>query len=105
MGVGNVQVSQALQFPLVVLASFVLSSVLFSFVAVGTAGDLAGISKHTEAWGEVVGLLGWKGVQLAVCWFGGLDGMCFPLFLLCSWRGEGELGWANRFLQRLIRRH
>jgi hypothetical protein len=70
------QIAAALRFPLVVILSFSLSSLLFSIVAEITAGDLAAISKHTESWVEITGLLGWKVVQLAVCWFGGFDGMC-----------------------------
>jgi hypothetical protein len=66
----------ALRFPLVVLLSFTLSSLLFSIVAEVTAGDLAAISKHTESWVEIAGLLGWKVVLLAVCWFRGFDGKC-----------------------------
>ena len=69
------QIPAALRFPLVVVSSFTLSSVLFSIVAEVTAGDLAAISKHTESWVEISGLLGWKVVQLAVCWFGGFDGV------------------------------
>jgi hypothetical protein len=68
------QIPSALRFPLVVILSFGLSSLLFSIVAEVTAGDLAAISKHTESWLEITGLLGWKIVQLAVCWFGGFDG-------------------------------
>jgi hypothetical protein len=68
------QIPAALRFPLVVILSFTLSSVLFSIVAEVTAGDLAAISKHTESWVEIMGLLGWKVVQLAVCWFRGFDG-------------------------------
>ncbi len=68
------QFSAALRFPLVVILSFTLSSVLFSLVAEVSAGDLAAISKHTESWVEIIGLLGWKVVQLAVCWFEGFDG-------------------------------
>lgn len=69
------QISSALRFPLVVILSFTLSSLLFSIVAEVTAGDLAAISKHTESWVEITGLLGWKVVQLAVCWFEGFDGV------------------------------
>jgi len=69
------RIPSALRFPLVVISSFTLSSLLFSIVAEVTAGDLAAISKHTESWVEITGLLGWKVVQLAVCWFQGYDGM------------------------------
>lgn len=68
------QIPPGLRLPLVVILSFSLSSLLFSIVAQITAGDLAAISKHTESWVEITGLLGWKVVQLAVCWFGGFDG-------------------------------
>ena len=67
-----------------------LSSILFSLVSVGTAGDLAAISKHTESWLEVVGLLAWKTVQLAVCWYGDLDGM-FPSNLIE--RSKRQIGY------------
>jgi hypothetical protein len=73
------QIPASLRFPLVVILSFTLSSVLFSIVAEVTAGDLAAISKHTESWAEISGLLGWKVVQLAVCWFGGFDG-AYPTY-------------------------
>ncbi len=69
------QLFSGLRFPLVIILSFVLSSVLFSIIAEVTAGDLAGISKHTESWVEITGLLGWKVVQLAISWFGGFDGV------------------------------
>lgn len=67
------QIPSGLRFPLLVILSFSLSSLLFSIAAEITAGDLAAISKHTESWAEITGLLGWKVVQLAVCWFGGFD--------------------------------
>ena len=69
------KIASGLRFPLVVILSFTFSSLLFSIVAEVSAGDLAAISKHTESWVEITGLLGWKVVQLAVCWFGGLDGV------------------------------
>lgn len=47
---------------------------MYSFIAVVTPGDLAAISKHSESWAEVAGLLAWKALELAVYWFGGLDG-------------------------------
>jgi hypothetical protein len=76
------QIPSALRFPLVVILSFSLSSLLFSLVAEMTAGDLAAISKHTESWVEIAGLLSWKVVQLAVCWYGGFDGEFQPLTCL-----------------------
>lgn len=72
------QIPSALQFPLIVVLSFSFSSLLFSIVAETTAGDLAAISKHTESWLEITGLLAWKALQLAVCWFGGFDGNIRP---------------------------
>jgi hypothetical protein len=75
------RIPSALRFLLLVIFSFMLSSLLFSIVAEVTAGDLAAISKHTESWVEITGLLGWKVVQLAVCWFQGFDGM-----------SDGEIG-------------
>lgn len=78
-------------FPLVVLLSFSLSSLLFTIVAQVTAGDLAAISQHAESWVEISGLLGWKVVQLGVCWFGGFGGVYASVreaccFLADDWR-------------------
>ncbi|KIV89342.1 hypothetical protein PV10_08917 [Exophiala mesophila] len=36
-------------------------------------GDLAAISRKSDSWVEISGLLGWKVVQLAIYWYGGFD--------------------------------
>jgi hypothetical protein len=68
------RVPSTLQFPLVVTLSLILSALMYSFIAEITPGDLAAISKHSESWAEVTGLLAWKVVELAIYWFGGFDG-------------------------------
>jgi hypothetical protein len=72
------QIPKPLQFPLVVVLSLALSSLLFSLIAEFTTGDLASISKHSESWAEIAGLLGWKVIELGVYWFGGYDGINKP---------------------------
>ena len=47
---------------------------MYSFIAEVTSGDLAAISKHSESWAEVAGLLAWKASELAIYWFGEFDG-------------------------------
>ena len=71
------QIPVSLQFPLVVVLSFSLSTLLYSLIAEIGTGELASISKHLESWLDAAGLLGWKAVLLAVCWFGGFDGTKF----------------------------
>jgi hypothetical protein len=68
------QIPVTLQFPLVVVLSFSLSTLLYSLIAEIGTGELASISKHSESWLDAAGLLAWKAVLLAVCWFGGFDG-------------------------------
>jgi hypothetical protein len=58
----------------VVVLSFGLNALMYSFIAEVTPGDLASISKHTESWAEVAGLLSWKAVELAIHWFKDYDG-------------------------------
>jgi hypothetical protein len=49
-----------IRFPLVVILSLSLSSLLHSFAAEYTAGDLASISRSLNEWWEVGGLVAWK---------------------------------------------
>jgi hypothetical protein len=69
------QIPAKLQFPLVVILSFGISTLLYSLIAEIGTGELASISIHSESWLDVAGLLAWKAVLLGVCWFGGFDGM------------------------------
>ena len=49
-----------LRFPLLVLLSLTLSSLLYSFVAEYTEGDLASVSRVLDQWWEVGALVGWR---------------------------------------------
>jgi hypothetical protein len=51
-----------------------LSTLLYSLLAEIGTGELASISKRLESWLDAAGLLVWRAVLLAVCWFGGFDG-------------------------------
>ncbi|KAK2812795.1 hypothetical protein FQN50_001124 [Emmonsiellopsis sp. PD_5] len=57
----------------VIVSSLTLSTVLFSLATQITRGDLAWTSKHYDSWWEVVGLLGWRTVELSVAWVLGYD--------------------------------
>lgn len=50
----------ALQFPLVAVLSFSISSLCYSFLSEWSRGELAGISKSLDTWGEVATLAGWR---------------------------------------------
>ena len=69
-----------LQFPLLVLLSLTLSAFLYSFTSEFTAGDLSSVSRSINDWGEVVGLLAVKTMELAVGWWGEYDSMHPPRF-------------------------
>lgn len=49
-----------LRFPLLVILSLSLSSLLYSFAAEYTAGELASVSRSLNEWWEVGALVGWK---------------------------------------------
>lgn len=49
-----------LQFPLVTVLSFSISSLCYSFLSEWSRGELAGISKSLDTWGEVAILAGWR---------------------------------------------
>ncbi|OJJ51640.1 hypothetical protein ASPZODRAFT_55153 [Penicilliopsis zonata CBS 506.65] len=68
------RIPSPVRFLLVVVSSLVLSSVLFTFSADVTLGDLGAVSKHLEEWWEVGGLVGWKAVELGLAWMLGFDG-------------------------------
>ncbi|KAF6813698.1 hypothetical protein CMUS01_12777 [Colletotrichum musicola] len=62
-----------LQFPLVTVLSFSISSLCYSFLSEWSRGELAGISKSLDTWGEVAILAGWRIFELALGWFGNFD--------------------------------
>lgn len=64
----------ALRFPLVVTLSLFLSSLLYSIAGEYTANDLASVSRRLDKWYEVGALLSLRVVELAMGWWGGLDG-------------------------------
>lgn len=49
-----------LQFPLVTVLSFSISSLCYSFLSEWSRGELAGISKSLDTWAEVSILAGWR---------------------------------------------
>jgi hypothetical protein len=51
---------QALKFPLLVILSLSLSSLLYSFTAQHTAGELTAVSRSLNEWWEVGVLVSWK---------------------------------------------
>jgi len=61
------------RFPLLVVLSLTLSSLLYSFAAEYTAGDLAGVSRSLNDWWEVGALVGWRTFELGLGWFGNYD--------------------------------
>ncbi|OLN94006.1 hypothetical protein CCHL11_03372 [Colletotrichum chlorophyti] len=63
----------ALQFPLVTVLSFSISSLCYSFLSEWSRGELAGISKNLDTWTDVAILAGWRIFELALGWFGNFD--------------------------------
>ncbi|OBR14171.1 hypothetical protein CH63R_02897 [Colletotrichum higginsianum IMI 349063] len=62
-----------LQFPLVTVLSFSISSLCYSFLSEWSRGELAGISKSLDTWSDVATLAGWRIFELALGWFGNFD--------------------------------
>ncbi|KAH8664983.1 hypothetical protein BGZ60DRAFT_378917 [Tricladium varicosporioides] len=66
----------ALRFPLVVVLSLSISSLLYSLSAVylGSENDLAKVSRKLDNWSDVASLVGWKMFELTLGWYGNYDG-------------------------------
>jgi len=67
-----------------VILSLTLSSLLYSFVAEYTEGDLASVSRSLGAWWEVGALVGWRTFELGLGWFGDYDGYDLAALTLLS---------------------
>ncbi|PHH83045.1 hypothetical protein CDD82_3847 [Ophiocordyceps australis] len=68
-------VSAALKFPGLAVLSFAIASMGYSFVGEYSNGALATVSRSQETWSEVAVLAGWRLIELALAWFGGLDAL------------------------------
>ncbi|EGD94934.1 hypothetical protein TESG_02432 [Trichophyton tonsurans CBS 112818] len=69
-----------LHFALLAGSSLLLSTALFSLSVPITKGDLAWTSKRLDSWRDVMVLLAWRVIELAVPWFSGYDAwdaLCF----------------------------
>lgn len=66
-------IPEPFRFPLVVIFSLTLSSVLYSIQSNFTAGDLSSVSRSHDDWWTVVGLIAWKTAELAVGWWEGYN--------------------------------
>lgn len=71
-----------LHFALLAGSSLLLSTALFSLSVPITKGDLAWTSKRLDSWRDVMVLLAWRVIELAVPWFSGYDGLKMALDLL-----------------------
>ncbi|KAL7950412.1 hypothetical protein V8C42DRAFT_306419 [Trichoderma barbatum] len=71
----SARIPTLLQFPLVAGISFITASLGYSVVAELTKGELAGVSRSQETREEIGILVGWRIFELALSWFGGLDGL------------------------------
>lgn len=70
----------AMRFPLLVMLSLSLSSLLYSFSSDYMAGDLATVSRSLNKWSEVAELIGWRTVELGIGWWGEYDSEISPSF-------------------------
>ncbi|KAI9833046.1 MAG: hypothetical protein M1819_003879 [Sarea resinae] len=73
-----------LRFPLLVVFSLTLSSLLYTFAADFTAGELASVSRKLDGWGEIFGLIGWRVVELGTGWWFEYDGVDLASLTLLS---------------------
>ncbi|KAH6687147.1 hypothetical protein F5X68DRAFT_206871 [Plectosphaerella plurivora] len=63
------------QFPLLSLISFSISSLLYSFLNEWTGSELANVGKSLDSWVEVGVLASWRITELALGWFGNFDSL------------------------------
>ena len=75
-------VPEPLRFPLLVALNITLSGILYTLVSPFTKGDLATVSAHRDQWWEIIALLSWKAVELAVGWWGGYDSEYYEHFFV-----------------------
>ncbi|KZF22224.1 hypothetical protein L228DRAFT_148793 [Xylona heveae TC161] len=73
-----------LRFPLLVLLNLTLSTLLYSLAADHIAGELAGVSRSVNKWGEVIGLIAWRSIELGCGWFFNFDGVDLGCLTLLS---------------------
>ncbi|GJC86466.1 hypothetical protein ColLi_09304 [Colletotrichum liriopes] len=83
----------ALQFPLVTVLSFSISSLCYSFLSEWSRGELAGISKSLDTWGEVATLAGWRIGRTGTPRRRSVSVLTIPV----SDRFELALGWFGNF--------
>ncbi|GKT80927.1 hypothetical protein ColTof4_13350 [Colletotrichum tofieldiae] len=83
----------ALQFPLVTVLSFSISSLCYSFLSEWSRGELAGISKSLDTWGEVATLAGWRIGRTGTPRRRSVSMLTIPV----SDRFELALGWFGNF--------
>ncbi|KPM37759.1 hypothetical protein AK830_g8796 [Neonectria ditissima] len=74
----------AVQFPLLATLSFCLASLGYSLLGEVTKGELAAVSRSQDTWTEVGVLAGWRGIELALGWFGKLDSLDVAMLDLLS---------------------
>ena len=68
------RISAPIRYIFLLLTSLGLSSGLFSLTSEVTLDKLLPLNKDLEEW-EVAGLVAWKGIELALAWTIGLNGM------------------------------
>ncbi|KAF7543991.1 hypothetical protein G7Z17_g10310 [Cylindrodendrum hubeiense] len=74
----------AVQFPLAAVLSFSMASLGYSLLGEVTKGELAAVSRSQDTWEEVGLLAGWRGIELALGWFGKLDSLDVAMLDLLS---------------------
>ncbi|KAH7170300.1 hypothetical protein EDB81DRAFT_752833 [Dactylonectria macrodidyma] len=74
----------AVQFPLVTVLSFSMASLGYSLLGEVTKGELAAVSRSQDTWEEVGLLAAWRGIELALGWFGKLDSLDVAMLDLLS---------------------
>ncbi|KAF4996223.1 hypothetical protein FDECE_12531 [Fusarium decemcellulare] len=77
-------VPDQIQFPLAVAASFVMASLGYSLLGELTGAELAAVSRSQDTWGEIALLAGWRVAELALGWYGKLDGLDVAMLDLLS---------------------
>lgn len=82
-------VNSLVAFLSLVVGNLTLSAMLFTLTFEITFNELASVSRHVDAWGEVGALIAWKAFELGLAWMFDFDGENWIYETICD--GETKM--------------
>ncbi|PNY28679.1 Uncharacterized protein TCAP_01389 [Tolypocladium capitatum] len=81
---GRGKLPAAVQFPVAAAMSFAIAGLGYGVVGELSKGELASVTRSQDTWEGVAVLAGWRLLELALAWFGTLDGLDVAMLGLLS---------------------